>query len=281
MNTDSYFQIGTPHISAGKPAQDYAFSYSEDDVAWVVLSDGCSSGDKTDVGARLVTLSTANIIHQLWQAKGNQDFESRQQEVLENQNKALNQVKNALSLNMRDMLATCLFAQATPSRAYIHVQGDGVIALKYKTGKVIVHRFEWNRNAPYYPIYSADNQLSEFRKLQQISNSDVCVSQETWVIDNDSVNLLSNQGHTLQQGIEGISLQFSDDEIEDLEFIALFSDGITQIKNTSWLEAIKIFLAYKNTRGEFVKRRCIRGIKNLNKNGHILLDDFSCAVIKL
>jgi len=54
---------------------------------------------------------------------------------------------------------------------------------------------------------------------------------------------------------------------------------VTQIDGVDWKDAVVQFLAFKNTAGEFAKRRMIRGIKDANKKGRGPFDDISYAVI--
>ena len=48
---DSFFTIGYPHVNQGIPCQDYAVSGVMGDVAYGIVSDGCSSSPATDIGS--------------------------------------------------------------------------------------------------------------------------------------------------------------------------------------------------------------------------------------
>lgn len=86
--------------------------------------------------------------------------------------------------------------------------------------------------------------------------------------------------YSLSRGVHGITISISRDDLEnEIDFIAVFSDGVTQIEGIDWKEAVKIFMAFKNTTGEFLKRRVIRGIKGFQKDGKGPFDDVSCAVV--
>ena len=60
--TDSVFAIGASHVATGKACQDYTLSRASDTYAYAIVSDGCSSGGMTDVGARVLALATATAI---------------------------------------------------------------------------------------------------------------------------------------------------------------------------------------------------------------------------
>src|SRR3990167_9350088 len=64
FETDSYFHIGHAHLNAGKPCQDYALAATYGVAAYAIVADGCSTGGKTDVGARIVALATAKTLKQ-------------------------------------------------------------------------------------------------------------------------------------------------------------------------------------------------------------------------
>lgn len=63
--TNHAFHIGAQHLSLGKPCQDYAVSGSiNDTTAYAIVSDGCSSGGETDIGARIVALATKRALEE-------------------------------------------------------------------------------------------------------------------------------------------------------------------------------------------------------------------------
>ena len=86
--TDEYFHIGRAHLGNGQPCQDYALSGQTEETAWAIISDGCSSGGKTDIGARLITLTTAKALKNIAKTIDNQDevsvieIEKERQKVL-------------------------------------------------------------------------------------------------------------------------------------------------------------------------------------------------------
>jgi len=166
LHTDHYFQIGSMHLTSGKPCQDYAISGVQDNVALAIVSDGCSTGRHTDVGSRLLSLSTATAIREHWITNRNACDKAVPREVSLRQNIVLSGIKQALGLNINDMLATCLYVYVSPLGGFIHVQGDGVIALKYRDGNIMMSRFEWQNNTPYYPAYHSNG-------LESFTNSPV------------------------------------------------------------------------------------------------------------
>ena len=125
FTTDHIFNIGTQHLRGGKPCEDYAFSGNLGDAAYAIVSDGCSCGDKTDIGARLICLSTAQVIEDVWSQS--RDIDVRDQ-VMKRQTILFASAASHFGLTIRDMLATSVYAVLSESGAIAHVCGDGVIA---------------------------------------------------------------------------------------------------------------------------------------------------------
>lgn len=282
LHTDHYFYIGGVHFTNGKPCQDYAISGVQDNVALAIVSDGCSKGRHTDVGSRVLALSTAIAIREHWTVNRSALGDTVSEEVNLRQKMVLAGTRQALGLETKDMLATCVYAYISPLGGFVHIQGDGVVALKYRDGRIIMHRFEWERNTPYYPAYN-ESGLPDFIKAHGNDLNALRISQESCEreADGEFTSVDINE-YTLKKGIQGITIDVSAEILsKDLAFVAVFSDGVTQIDNLDWKDAVNSFLAFKNTTGEFAKRRMIRGIKDAQKNGKGPFDDISYAVIRV
>jgi len=278
--TDSYFHIGNAHLGSGKPCQDYAISGTYNDSAFAIVADGCSSGRHTDVGSRLVSLATASAIRDYSLVRGAIDCAETPSEILLRQSIVLAGMQDTLGLISDDMLATCVWAYLSPTGGIVHISGDGVVAIKYGDGRIVMHNFEWQNNMPYYPAYK-NGRLEDFIKAQGGQLDKECLVQDVCVYGNDGkYEVQTQKKHTLSTGISGVTIVVEQDDIaNDVEFVAVFSDGVTQIDGVDWKEAVVQFLAFKNTAGEFAKRRMIRGIKDVNKKGKGPFDDISYAVI--
>lgn len=159
FSTDHYFHIGGAHLTGGKPCQDYAISGVCDEMAFAIVSDGCSTGRHTDVGSRLLTLSTASAIRNHWSTHHEIDAMKTPLAVSVKQNVLLAGMRDNLELISEDLLATCMYVYVSPGGGIVHVQGDGVVAIKYRDGRIVMHNFEWINNMPFYPIYR-DGDLS-------------------------------------------------------------------------------------------------------------------------
>src|SRR6266852_5492723 len=95
---DHSFRIGDQHLRSGMPCQDYALSGVTPSRAYAVVSDGCSSGGRTEIGSAITSLITANLmIHTTLIPSSWHIYDS------------LINSRNSLLLDSKDLLATCCF----------------------------------------------------------------------------------------------------------------------------------------------------------------------------
>lgn len=258
---DSYFTIGNAHITAGKPCQDYAVTGVAGDGVCAVVSDGCSTGGRTDVGARVVAHATVEAIRLLPAAEP------------ANQRYIISSGRDLLGLDKSDMLATCISVHAKPFRGTIKVQGDGVAAIKFEDGLIRMHRFDWNNNTPFYPAYVANGNEGAFFAAH--GGEDAFALEEERIYRDGEIETEIWQAGT---GARGVVIGLP---LERIQFAAVFSDGVTQIDGVDWKDAVRELLNFKNFNGEFVKRRAIRFLKECRERGKGPIDDFSMAVIRV
>ncbi|MFA5831723.1 MAG: protein phosphatase 2C domain-containing protein [Candidatus Paceibacterota bacterium] len=280
FSADHYFHIGAPHLTGGKPCQDYALSGVCGDVAYAVVSDGCSTGGNTDVGSRLVALSTVVAIKKF--ASGNKRGERLSEDVSVRQCAVLAGTREMLGLSIPDLYATSIYACLSREGGYAAVHGDGVIAFKYRSGAMEIIRYDWLDNIPYYPAYAGAG--DEAFVAAHGGNSDAPrFSEEHWRCEPCGEWIREEKKElTLREGMAGMILGISKEKIEnELAFVAVFSDGITQIEKTELTAAVSKFMSYKNIRGEFVKRRSINAVKEVQKSGLQIMDDIANAVISI
>ena len=283
LYTDDYFHIGSTHLKLGKPCQDYAFSRVHQSAAFAGVSDGCSSGGHTDVGSRALLLATASAVAEHWAQTQYVLDGNVPEEIAFRQKMAFAASAKTLGIELEDMLATCLYVYLSPKGGYVHVEGDGVVALKYIDGSIGMFRFEWNNNTPYYPAYALGN-LEAFIEAHGGDLNAPCFYVEKSWLDPNGKFIEYGEPHqeTLEEGIEGWKYWLFDGiEFENVSFVAVFSDGVTQIDGVDWKEAVAEFMAFKSTKGSFAKRRMIRGILDMQKLGKGPLDDIAYSVVRV
>lgn len=273
FKTDDHYLIGGMHVREGKPCQDHALSGMFGDVAFAIVSDGCSSGGLTDVGARLVSLTMASSIDNARLRESDFVPEALVSEHI----KKLRAIANELPVTSDDLLATCAFAVMTPVGGFAHVRGDGVIAVKMKDGSILLTRFDWADNMPFYPAYSLGRER-EFVTAHGGDENAPRLTDETWVFrSGEGFRRVGTTSYTVMQGMQGLITPMPD--IDKMSFVAVFSDGVTQVDGIDWKDAVVELLAFKGVEGVFAKRRMIRFDKDARKRGQGPQDDIAFAVI--
>jgi len=284
--TDCYFHIGQAHLNGGKPCQDYACASVYQGAVYAIVSDGCTTGGETDVGARVLTLSTAVAIREHWAVSRTALGHTVPQEIGMRQKIAMAGSREILGLDQQDMLATCVYQYITPDGGFIHLQGDGVLARKERNGRITMCRYEWMPDSeghvrPLYPAYAADGYAS-FIQAHGGDINEKRLTKECWEYSPDGELLqLPSEEFTLGEGIRGITTSILAEDMETTDCTAVFSDGVTQIESLDWKDAVVGLLAFKTTEGEFAKRRMIRVIRDAQKDSKGPLDDIAYAVVRV
>jgi hypothetical protein len=285
FSTDHYFHIGTAHYSSGKPCQDYALSGSNENIACAIVSDGCSTGRHTDVGSRIVTFSTLQAVRE------HARTESIFSEVKKNQISFMQLAERNLGLEKADMLATCVYAYLSQDGAIVSVQGDGVVSVKYRDGCIMSQRFDWTKNAPFYPSYDEKDAERFIQNLHEGVKENAFMSR-THVLHfgpgpNVEERIERIELIPFDEGRKGFTLHFSKEELSQIDFIAVFTDGVTQVgkANSSdfvpWYDVVSKLMSFKSFNGEFAKRRMIRELKDLSKQEVAPVDDIAYAVVRI
>lgn len=269
LSVDHSFHIGEQHLRQGKPAQDYALSGVIDDVAaYAIVSDGCSSGGQTDIGARLLSLATKRALKENSDEAAFAIARDSYAEVF----------RSTLGLEHRDMLATNLFARVQNDEVFVHVTGDGVVALLYEHD-LVLHQYTWEQNTPYYPAYRIGGFDESFIDLHKgtakpLRLNSTYRSNETAVCE-----------FTIGEGVRGIESVYEDisgyHSKNPLLAIGLFSDGVEQVDQFATAEVVQALMSFKSTSGQFATRRMNRFLQEARKRGRGPLDDIAMAVIHL
>lgn len=270
LTADSYFAIGHAHVTAGRPAQDYAMTGVDGDSVIAVVSDGCSTGGRTDVGARIVALATIQAARISPTVLG----------ITVGQLAASMTARDALGISNSDLLATCIFACASQEGAFYHVKGDGVVAVKHKSGHIWITRYEWADNTPFYFTYS-ESDRERFREVHgDFGDAVRLTGTQVFTVSAGPV-IVHETGYSLNQGMDGVGRRYLRSDLADIEFLAVFSDGVTQIDNVDWRDAVVELMSFKSTTGEFVKRRSMAALRKWREVGKGPIDDFSMAAIRV
>ncbi|MEN9614220.1 MAG: hypothetical protein RLZZ347_527 [Candidatus Parcubacteria bacterium] len=276
--TDSHFLIGHAHHTAGKPCQDYALGGVQGNIAYAVVADGCSTGGLTDVGSRTIALTTTRALKGLSRLPG--VFGPGQVSLVRGD--GIRQASMILGLNPHDMLATCIYAHlsSASNSGFVHLEGDGVVAMKLRSGDIEIFRYDWADNTPFYPSYM-DNPNGFIQAHGNDLTAHRLTRQHLLAKADGTFQQFTDEQIPLGRGIQGVTIPIEPPNFANIEFVAIFTDGVTQVENVDWKTAVVDLLAFKTTEGEFAKRRMNRMVKDAQKKGHGPIDDISFSVIKL
>lgn len=138
---DVAFRIGSSHTVC----EDYACEMG----GMVALSDGCSGGENTDVGARLLSRVALRL------AQGTSETESigRQAALI------ARSTANLLDSGKSSLLATLLVARPMPEGFAAWCWGDGFIFFEFESGWS-GWRVEWPNESPFYPVYRTTSEMN-------------------------------------------------------------------------------------------------------------------------
>ena len=256
--TDSAFVIGLKNKNAGKPCQDYALSGKCIGGAYAVVSDGCSSGRYTDVGARTIVHSTVHALENgQYTPKGIVG--------------ALEVQKKLWGLKHEDMLATLDVITETNNDILLRIFGDGVIAVDYGD-EIVMYRFDWDKNIPFYLEYYNCG-YNEFSNIHNVGKMSLPVHVEVY-----STKTKTSRATRLSfsDGVSGTCVLVDESVARS---VAIFSDGVTQIDGVDWKDAVQELLAFKTIGKDFAKRRLRIAVRGWEKKGRGPIDDLSIGVI--
>jgi len=186
--------------------------------------------------------------------------------------------RRELGLKAKDLLATALYAVMTEKRVIVHIIGDGIIAKKYRNGQIEFHNFQWKNNLPYYPVYYG-KRLADFLKAHLDDEGGCLTETVVWIDEKGEVLSENENSHSLMDGIQGNTVIITEDEMKEVEYLTLFSDGVAQVDKVSLPEAVYELMKYKGT-GAFAIRRSRVCLRNFARRGRGVLDDFSTATAR-
>jgi len=270
FKADHAFHIGSQHLRGGLPCQDYAISDTRPDSVLGILADGCSSGGRTDVGARIIAHTTARVLKR--------DVAILNDNVVDIACHHLDvAAMQSLGLTPSDMLATCSYVAVYPdmSDGIARIVGDGVLASIDLTGDLIMMRRDWAHNMPAYRIYRQDD-YAGFIAAHGDENA-FTVVDTTHARIGGTVHTATSEA-TLKNAIGGVRHSI---ELQRKRVIAVFSDGVTQVDGMDWRDVVAELMSFKSTEGEFVKRRMNRFLKDCLTCGKGPIDDISMAAIHI
>ena len=255
---DQYYTIGSTHTVC----EDYII---QGDVPnpFIVLSDGCSSSKNTDVGSKILSLTTKRILANT--KKWPLDYSEFGQLLI---NTALKVVKK-LKLSEEVLDATVMLAFLQEDNIVVYVYGDGCLFTKEHNGTINTIEVEFTHNAPYYLTYWNDKE-----RLLGYASYD----------PNPLILIDSEYGKSeLKPFQTPLVFKFP---LKKFQYIAIASDGASQCINFQYKMPQKIplykiakdLLGFQDITDKFVELRTKNILQQYAQKSIYPVDDLSIGV---
>jgi len=256
MNIDTFIEIGNQH----KMCEDYIISGYEP-VPFIILSDGCSSSKNTEMGARLLCyLAKQYLKYRTIDELNELDYDKMGQWIIHNAEMSARQL--GLSISCLD--ATLIIAYHIDNMVKIYMYGDGCVVAK--SGDLIeITTVDFEKNAPFYLSYLVDDYRFELYDKLKIKKT---------------LTVEGNNGNKIFNDLKYNGKVIFTYDIDFFKSIMICSDGLGSFlqRTSTPVSAINIvpeMLEFKNIKGEFLKRRLNKYMKQLSKSSIGHTDDLS------
>jgi len=302
FTTDSYIEIGNSH----NICEDYALNGNlAEGVPFIIVADGCSSSKMTDFGSRILAHSCHRALHKAYHGGIMGELqETEDNDGYTTDEKLREHIMNEVIYTSMDTLdrfslpydvgdATLMYAYVFNNKVYVHGYGDGnlIMKMRHPEGKFTLwDNFQYESNAPFYLSYRMD------------------VLRKKGYLDHENfggLNFVEKSYNTLENGKpfniikdDCTEIITRSGSIENIDSITLSSDGMEsyslslkrlredenppteeEIQSLKPYNIMQRMVAYKNFKGEFVKRRMKRLKQEVEKIGGEHFDDVSSATI--
>lgn len=250
---DYYFTIGKTH----DVCEDYV-TQGHLPAPFIVLSDGCTASLDTDIGARILALTTKHII------------ENSPEWPLDYLNFGRKLIAQAFDVTVKMKLkpsvldATVVLGFLHEDAIQVYVYGDGAILFKDFAGRVSTIDISFIHNAPYYLTYWQD----------ELRQKEYAQYESRPLLLTDSINGQSDPLPFQTPLLFSFPLQ-------QFPTVAIASDGITQCIDMTQSVRLSLdeisteLLNFKHLQGEFVKHRTRRVLQQYAQQGIFPADDLS------
>lgn len=264
MNSDSQYLIGHSH----HVCEDYALSGFYEGLHYAIISDGCSSSQDVDIGARVLAKSAEGVIrsvyehhyqpHYYWDIVGKMIVSNAQKTI-----RSLGVPDTALD-------STLLFVIGYEDSPNVNMfaYGDGVFSYYDFDDKLHVIEIEYESGAPYYLSYRLDEQRRNGYNQQYPGAVGIIHYIENYNGELEVQNRMEEWTH--------FELCFS---AQPNGYVSALSDGVKTYKGLDFPNVMKDFMGFKNSQGEFVKRRMNALKRRYDRDGLKHDDDISMASI--
>jgi len=270
---DSAFSIGAMH----QICEDYAITGMYP-LPYLIICDGCSGSPQTDVGARILAHAAANTLGVLYASpEVNDQVVGYEEFGLETIQRAARATQR-LHLHLHCLDATLIVCFVVKDTVIIYMYGDGVVVIKQRElNALLSFETQYDNNRPFYLSY----RLNEGRYNEYYST---IVGEENGIKNKQEISNVIGEPLDANVRVAFNEPWQTSMPIEEVEFIAIGSDGITQMTNKAGIfqytpDEIQQLCAFKVTKGQFVKRRLKRFLETRKRQEITNRDDISLAVL--
>ncbi len=265
---DSSYSIGDRHIVC----QDYALHGTLNDLEYVIVSDGCSGAEHSEIGAQILChaakyqLTLANKSGLLKECSLSVLCAFLGNSIL----KRIDEIRKIYPINQEALEATLFIAFKKGDSIKVFGWGDGTVILNHGSYQGVVEIDHQNK-----PFYLIGNWEQHFKKWG--------IEKFEYRYFEDSVDPKFCAWHPFDHTFQcDYNLEHPDHK--SLESITICSDGIGsfQYENKEYIPLIDMapeFVNFKSVSEGFVKKRMFFMKRKAQKEGWTHFDDISSGTI--
>jgi serine/threonine protein phosphatase PrpC len=254
---DSYYRIGISH----QVCQDYALT-NHDKLPFVIVSDGCSSSNDTDIGARIIShVARKNLLN-----NSEIHYHEFGKKVIQDANK----IVNSMDLSSEVLNATLLVGFLHKQIIHVLVYGDGCILLKDYNGNIVTIQIDFNENMPYYLSYWLNKKYNQAYK-KHFKNHEIL-----------NIKYSDNSSDKVINFAEPLHFKFP---ITKYSTVGIASDGITQFHDMCINYKLPVnqitthFMDFPHKETGFVQAVVDKTLQHYINNEIYYLDDIALGIL--
>ena len=272
INIDTYLKIGDQH----KICEDYVISgatkQGNPPLEYIILSDGCSKSNKTEMGARILCYVAQQFIRfNFIEYPFSPDYKKMGLWIIHNAEMvARNMGLNRDSLDATLMVSWIDWRYAPVPFSNIYIYGDGYVISKLDKGIQLIQIDYRPNNAPYYLSYELDSARKaayhalKVSKIMTLIYPDGKKIEEQFAYDTESKFLVNMQfDHTVLLASDGFGSFYKDDGPSKPPAVITPQDIAPG------------FINFKGKKGSYLQRRASKEIKRLANDQIFHFDDLS------
>lgn len=274
LNVDNHFSMGKSHLVC----EDYTLSGVTNNLTWYIVCDGCSSAEKSDVGARILAHVASQHIEEFFNA------EDKQAIAIQCGGKA-RALLEGMGLSRWQLMATMHIGIADPNTntAMVLSMGDGFDFYQFTNGDVLVRTRDYIQNAPYYVGYLLEEKDNRYYLSMDTGEPNYTPNVGGFCLERTYLNGKLKEE---RECYEPIFLTCHVHQLSDLTKFGSVTDGADSFKGSTSLvvqetpvSIIQQLLTIANPSKGFMKRRLNKMLVSVENKGSVPTDDIGVAVI--